>query len=311
MRIVFIGSGQLACPMLKALLDNPADSVVAVVTQPDRPSGRRLHLTPCPVKQFVEGRGVSVIAAENASAPDVVEKLAALSPDLMVVVDFGQFLKKNLLALPAKGAINVHPSILPKYRGAAPIQYAIANGDTETGVSVLYVTQKMDAGDIILQEVVSIHDDDTSLTLEPKLAAVGARLLVDALDLIRSDRVVRKPQDESQVTFAHKLKKEDGRIDWPRPAAAIRNCIRGFVPWPACFCEVPDGSGHMLRVLKARVDRRGGMPGTILELCGDGPLVACGEDALRLLEVQPEGKKPMSGRDYLNGHKLKVGELLG
>ncbi len=311
MRIIFIGSGQLACPMLKALLDNPSDSVVAVVTQPDRPSGRRLHLSACPVKQFVEGRGLNVIAAENASAPDVVEKLAALSPDLMVVVDFGQFLKKNLLALPAKGAINVHPSILPKYRGAAPIQYAIANGDTETGVSVLYVTQKMDAGDIILQEVVSIHDDDTSLALEPKLAAVGARLLVAALDLIRNGRVVRKPQDESQVTFAHKLKKEDGRIDWPQPAAAIRNRIRGFMPWPGCFCEVPDGSGHMLRVLRARVESKRGAPGQVLELSGDGPLVACGEDALRLLEVQPEGKKPMSGRDYLNGHKLKVGELLG
>ena len=155
MRIIFIGSGQLACPVLKALLANPADSVVAVVTQPDRPSGRRLHLTPCPVKAFVAGRGLNVLAVENASAPDVVEKLGTLSPDLMVVVDFGQFLKKNVLALPPKGAINVHPSLLPKYRGAAPIQWAVANGDTETGVSVLYMTEKMDAGDVILQDDVS------------------------------------------------------------------------------------------------------------------------------------------------------------
>ena len=311
MRIVFIGSGELACPMLRALLDNPADSMVAVVTQPDRPSGRRLHLTPCPVKTFVTGRGLNVLSVENASAPDVVEKLSTLSPDLMVVVDFGQFLRKNVLALPKLGAINVHPSLLPKYRGAAPIQWAVANGETETGVTVLYVTEKMDAGDVVLQDAVSINDEDTTLTLEPKLAEVGARLLLNALDLIREGRVTRKPQDESQVTFAHKLKKEDGRIDWPQSASVIRNRIRGFVPWPSCCCEVPDGSGHMLRVLNARVDLTCGVPGTILELSGDGPLVACGEGALMLLEVQPEGKKPMSGAAYLNGHKLKIGELLG
>jgi methionyl-tRNA formyltransferase len=311
MRIVFIGSGELACPMLKALLDHSADSVVAVVTQPDRPSGRRLHLTPCPVKAFVSGRGLNVLAVDDASAPEVVEKLGALSPDLMIVVDFGQFLKKHLLDLPSKGAINVHPSLLPKYRGAAPIQRAVANGDTETGVSILYVTEKMDAGDIILQEPVSIDDEDTALTLEPKLAEVGASLLIKALGLIREERVIRLPQDESHVTFARKLAKEDGRIDWPQPATTIRNRIRGFVPWPGCFCEVPDGSGHMLRVLKARVEPARCAPGTILELSGDGPLVACGEDALRLLEVQPEGKKPMSGVAYLNGHKLKIGELLG
>ena len=311
MRIIFIGSGQLACPILKALLNNPKDSVIAVVTQPDRPSGRHLHLSPCPVKKYIADRGLNVIAVENASAPDVVERLAALSPDLMIVVDFGQFLKKNLLALPPKGAINIHPSLLPRYRGAAPIQCAIANGDAETGVSVLYVTQKMDAGDLIAQAVVAIHEDDTALTLEPRLAEVGAELLLHALDQIREDRVIRKPQDESRVTFAHKLTKEDGRIDWQQPAIVIRNRIRGFVPWPGCFCEVPDGSGHMLRILKARVEPARRVPGMILELSGDGPLVACGEEALRLLEVQPEGKKPMSGAAYLNGYKLTLGELLG
>ena len=147
--------------------------------------------------------------------------------------------------------------------------------------------------------------------MEPKLADVGARLLIKALDLLREGLVIHKPQDESRVTFAHKLTKEDGRIDWPQPAAVIRNRIRGFVPWPGCFCEVPDGSSHMLRVLKTRVEPRNGAPGTVLELRGDGPLVACGEDALRLLEVQPEGKKPMTGVAYLCGHKMKVGELLG
>ena len=311
MRIIFIGSGQLACPILKALLDHPKDSVVAVVTQPDRPRGRRLHLSPCPVKEYVADRGLNILAVENASAPDVVAKLGGYSPDLMIVVDFGQFLKNDLLALAPKGVVNVHPSLLPKYRGASPIQRAIAHGDTETGVSILYVTAKMDAGDLIAQAVVSIREDDTALTLEPRLAEVGAGLLLQALDGIREDRVIRKPQDESRVTFAHKLTKEDGRIDWQQPAIVIQNQIRGFVPWPGCFCEVPEGSGHMLRILKARVESAHRVPGMLLELSSDGPLVACGEDALRLLEVQPEGKKPMSGAAYLNGHKLKVGELLG
>jgi methionyl-tRNA formyltransferase len=311
MRIVFIGSGQLACPVLKALLDSPADSVVAVVTQPDRPSGRRLRLTPCPVKAFFAGCGLDILSPESVSAPAVVEKLAAFSPELIVVADFGQFLMQNILALPSKGAVNVHPSLLPKYRGAAPIQWAIANGDIETGVTVLHVTEKMDAGDILLQEVVSIHDEDTTPTLEPKLAEVGARLLLAALDLIRDGRAIRKPQDESRVTFAHKLTKEDGRIDWPQPAAVIRNRIRGFAPWPGCFCEVPDGSGHRLRVFAARIEARSGIPGTVLELHGEGPLVACGEKALRLLQVQPEGKKAMTGAAYLCGHKMQVGGLLG
>jgi methionyl-tRNA formyltransferase len=311
MRVIFMGSGQLACSALAALLDHPAASVVAVVTQPDRPSGRRLRLTPCPVKAFVAGRGLEVFSPESVSAPDVVERLSALSPDLMAVVDFGQFIKKNALALPLAGAINVHPSLLPKYRGAAPIQWAIANGDTETGVTALYVTEMMDAGDIILQEAVSIHNEDTAVTLEPKLAAVGARLLLQALELIREGRVIRKPQDASRVTFARKLTKEDGRIDWPQPAIAIHNRVRGFVPWPCCACEAPDGSGRLLRVLKTRVESRNGAPGTVLELHGDGPLVACGEAALRVLEVQPEGKKPMPGAAYLCGHPFRVGEVLG
>ena len=279
---------------------------------PTRPTQRPAPApTPCPVKAFVARHGVNVVSPECVSAPEVVEQLAALSPELIVVVDFGQFLKRNILALPSNGAVNIHPSLLPKYRGAAPIQWAIANGDTETGVTILHMTEKMDAGDIILQEVVSIHDQDTAPMLEPKLAAVGARLLNQALDLIREGRVIRKPQDESQVTFARKLTKEDGRIDWPQPAAVIRNRIRGFVPWPGCYCEAPDGSGHRLRVIKTRVEPRNGAPGTILELHGDGPLVACGEEALRLLDVQPEGKKPMTGVAYLSGHKMKVGELLG
>lgn len=311
MRIVFMGSGLLACPALRELLQGKADTVVAVVTQPDRPSGRRLHLTPCPAKAFLKGRDVPLLSPEDVNEPAVVTKLASMKPDLAIVADFGQFLRRPILELFPKGAINIHPSLLPRYRGAAPMQWAVANGDTETGVSVLYVTEKMDAGDLIAQEKVPIRDEDTAATLEPLLAEVGATLLVRALEAIRTDRVKRTPQEDAKATQAPKLSKEDGRIDWPLPAASIRNRIRGFVPWPGCYCEVPDGSGHFLRVFKARVEEGSGTPGRILKLSGDGPLVACGDKAVRLLEVQPEGKKPMSGSAYLCGHKLTVGEMLG
>ena len=311
MRIVFIGSGKLACPPLRELLRSKSDELVAVVTQPDRPSGRRQHLAACPAKAFVQEQKVPLLTPEKVSAPESVEQIRQLAPDVIVVADYGQFLKRNVLELPPKGVINIHPSLLPKYRGAAPYQWAIANGDVETGVTVLYVTEKMDAGDIIVQERVPIRDEDTAVSLEPLLAEVGAALLLRALDELRANRVARVPQDESKVVLAPKLLKEDGRIDWELGAEAIRNRVRGFVPWPGCFCEVPDGSGHFLKVHKARVEAGKGPSGTVLDCSGDGPLIACGEKALRLLEVQPEGKKPMSGSAYLNGYRMLAGERIG
>jgi len=305
-----MGAGELACPALRVLLDRPLDEVVAVVTQPDRPSGRRRHLKACPVKAFVQEKGVPVIDTPNAGAPEVLERLAALEPDMIVVADFGQFLKKPVLDLPAKACINIHPSLLPKYRGAAPIQWAIANGDTETGVSVLYVTQKMDAGDIIVQEKVPIHDDATAPTLEPLLAELGATLLVRAVEDIRTDSVKAVPQDEAQVVLAPKLTKEDGRIDWSMAAESIQNRVRGFVPWPGMFCEAPAGSGHILKIVAVRIEDADGQPGDLIECGHNGPLVACGEKALRLVKVQPEGKTAMSGEAYLCGHRMGEGDRL-
>lgn len=311
MRILFMGAGQLACPALRTLLEGKADEVVAVVTQPDRPAGRRQHLHRCPVRAFVENAAVPVIATEDASAPDMIDKLRALKPDVIVVTDFGQFLKRGVLDIPPKGVLNIHPSLLPRYRGAAPIQWAIANGDMETGVTILYVTPRMDAGDIIVQERVPIREDATALTLEPLLAEVGATLLVRALGDIRADRVRAVPQDENKVVLAPKLSKEDGRIDWPMAASAIRNRVRAFQPWPGAFCEAPEGSGRLLKILAVRVENRDGEPGLLLECGASGPLVACGEKSLRLLEVQPEGKKPMPGSAFLCGHRLEPGSRLG
>lgn len=304
MRIVFIGSGPVACPALRELAGRKNDSIVGVVTQPDRPSGRHRQLAACPVRQLAGALGLPVRAPEKLGDPAEIEAVKALDPELIVVADYGQFLKPALLDIPGKGAINIHPSLLPKYRGAAPVQWAVANGDTETGVTILYVTAKMDAGDIILQEKVPIRDEHTAATLTPLLAELGATLLIRAVELIRRGEAPRRPQDEALATFAPKLAKEDGRVDWTRPAEDLRNRLRGFTPWPGSFAE---GAGKTVRILAARVEPGAGGPGFVLECGPDGPLVACGENALRLIEVLPEGRKAMSGADYARGYRLAAG----
>lgn len=303
MRVVFFGSAEIGVPSLQALLESTQDEVIAVVTQPDRPGGRKLRRTPCPIKTFAQERGLSVLSPEKTG--DSLVELAALRADLFVVVAYGQYIPKSVLALPEQGAINLHPSLLPEYRGASPIQWAVANGDTVTGVTILYVSEKMDAGDIILQRELPIGLDDTSVTLEPVLAEAGAELLMNAVEHIRNGTIQRILQNEAAATEVRKLTKEDGRLDWNLPAATLRNRIRGFVPWPGCFCETPDG--QRLKVLSAAVEECAGAPGEILEAAGAGPLVAAGRGSLRLLEVQPAGKCVMDGAAYLRGYPLTPG----
>lgn len=298
MRVVFFGSAAIGFPSLEALLAGAQDEVVAVVTQPDRPAGRKQQLTPCPVKAFAQERGIPVLSPEKVK--DSLPELAVLSADLFVVVAYGQYIPPSVLSLPEHGAINLHPSALPKYRGSSPIQWAVANGDTQTGVTILYVSEKMDAGDIILQREIPISSDDTSATLEPVLAVAGAELLMEAVEQIRNGTVQRYPQDDAAATEVRKLAKEDGKLDWALSAATLRNRIRGFTPWPGCFCEMPDG--QRLKVLCAAVEGRSGVPGEILEAAGRGLLVATGEGALRLLKVQPSGRCAMDGASYLRGY---------
>lgn len=307
MRIVFFGSAPIGFPVLESLLACARDQVVAVVTQPDRPAGRKQHLTPCPVKLFAQERGLPVLSPEKVK--ECLPELTALAADLFVVVAYGQYIPQSVLALPPHGAINLHPSLLPQYRGSSPIQWALANGDTKTGVTILYVSEKMDAGDILLQREIAIDPDDTAATLEPVLAAAGAELLMEAVEQIRAGTVRTTPQDDALAVEIRKLTKEDGRLDWTQPAQTLRNRIRGFTPWPGCFCEMPDG--QRLKVLCAAVEDRSGAPGEILEASGAGPLVAAGEGALRLLEVQPAGKNAMDGASYLRGYPLPPGLRLG
>lgn len=311
MKILFLGSGTLACPPLRLLLERPRDEVTAVVTRPERPKGRHLKMAPCPLKAFADRAGVSVLTPDKPNDPEVVARLAADRPDVLVVVAYGKFLKADLLAVPRLGALNIHPSLLPRYRGAAPIQWAVASGDAKTGVSILYVTEQMDAGDILAQETTPIEEDDTAVTLEARLAETGAVLLGRVLDRLAAGDTAGRKQNEDEVVFAPKLTKEDGRIDWSLSARAIRNQVRGFQPWPGAFCEAPEGSGRMLALHAVRLEAGEGSPGQILSEDRDGLLVATGGGALRLLQVQPAGRVLMSGGDFCRGFRWRPGDRLG
>lgn len=306
MRIIFMGSAAFAGPAVEAVLGS-RHQLVACVTQPDRPKGRHLKLTPCPVKALAEARGIPVQTPERIADPVALAAVEALASDVIVVAAYGQYLPSRLLAMPKVACVNIHPSLLPKYRGAAPIQWAVAGGDAVTGVTILHVSKKMDSGDIILQEPFAIAEGETAGSLEPKLAEFGAALMLRALDQLESGTAARVPQEESAVTWARKLEKEDGRVDWRKSAVVLHNQVRGFYPWPGSFIEV---SHKRLKILATRVEPLAGEPGVVLALDGDGPVVACGSGAVRLLEVQPEGRPAMPGRAFLNGAGWMVGQVI-
>jgi methionyl-tRNA formyltransferase len=323
MRIVFMGSPAGACACLQALLETARDNVVGVVSQPDRPRGRRLKTAACAVKAFARELGLPVLTPSAVNTPESLDRIRELAPDVIVVVAYGQILGTSLLALPAGGCINMHASLLPEYRGAAPVQWAIARGEHTTGVTSMFMNEKMDQGDIILQQAVPIEDTDTACSLRRRLDGVAARLLIKTLDALREGDPPRRAQDGSRASLAPKLTKAHGRIDWTSPAADIYNRIRGFNPWPGCFCTVPGRPARKLKIMEARVGGEAAAdagrsrapaetaPGAVLSVAGDGFLVATGEGTLRVIEVQPEGKQPMSAASYLCGHKLQVGDSLG
>jgi len=296
MRIIFMGAAELACASLEAVASLPGHEVVAVVTQPDKPKGRDLRLAPPPVRVTAGKFGLPV--RQPTKIRDEIGALQALRPDLIVVVAYGQFLPAALLQMPPVGCINVHTSLLPRWRGAAPIQYAILNGDTITGVTTMFLTEKMDAGDIILQKSEPILPADTSGLLHDRLAKLGADLLVETVERLAAGDAPRRAQDESQVTFARKLAKEDGRVDWRKPAVEIERQVRAFDPWPGAFTVA---GNLVLKIWRAEVVAGvGGKPGSVK----DGLVVATGRDGLRLLEVQPAGKRRMSGAEFLRGHAV-------
>jgi methionyl-tRNA formyltransferase len=310
MRIVFMGSAPLGRPALERLAAG-SDRLAGLVCQPDRPKGRRLSPAPCETKTAAAALGIPILTPEDVNAPESLDALRELRPDVFVVIAYGQILKRPLLDLAPRGCVNVHASLLPKYRGAAPIQWAIASGERETGLTAMAMNARMDAGDILEQRPVAIGEEETAGELQERLATAAADLLDGTLRAIREARVRPRPQDETEATYAPKLRKNDGRIDWCLHADTIRNRVRGFNPWPMCWCRSGDPSAATaLRVLRARVEERDGWPGEVLAVDGDGPLVAAGRGSVRLCEVQPPGKRAMSGNEYLAGHGMAVGEKL-
>lgn len=304
MRIIFMGSAVLACPCLEAIAAQPGHEVIAVVTQPDRPKGRELKPAPPPVKLVAHQLKLPVAQPEKIREPAAIEQVRAAQPDLIIVVAYGQILPKAVLEIPPLGCVNVHSSLLPRWRGAAPIQYAILHGDTETGVTTMFMDEHMDTGDIILQRTEPIHPDDTSASLGDRLARRGAELLVETVRLIAGGNAPRSKQDDTKATYAKKLTKEDGHIDWARPAEYIEHQIRAFDPWPGAYTQFGDTT---LRLLRAQVvPEVHGAPGTIL----DQLVVAAGTGGLAIRELQPAGGKRMSFDAFARGHAIKAGANL-
>jgi len=292
---------------LRALLSGP-DEVVGVVCQPDRPAGRGQHLTPPPVKQTAIAAGIPVLQPEKIRTAEFLEQLRAWAPDLAVVAAYGRILPNSILELPRHGCINVHASLLPKYRGAAPMQWAIVNGDDRTGVTIMQVAEKMDAGDMLLQRETPIGPNDTLGTVHDRLAEIGAIALIDAIEQIRAGTVRPVPQDETRVTYAPMIKKEDGRIDWSRPAAEIERRVRAFDPWPSAHTHL---HGKLLKISRAKVGRGGRpeAPGTVIGI-GETIRVACGSDELEINELQLEGRKRLTAGEFTRGGHVAVGTVL-
>ena len=312
LRIIFMGTPDLAAVSLTALLREPQLQIVAVVTQPDRPKGREFKLAPSPVKEIALRAGLPVLQPEQAREETFVAQLKTFQPDLIAVAAFGQILPKSILDLPPHGCLNVHTSLLPKYRGAAPIQWAIANGETETGVTIMKMDVGMDTGHILTQRSTPIRPEDNGQTLHDRLAQLGAELLVETIPDYVAGKLQLRQQDSSRATHAAKIKKTDGRIDWRLPAATIWNRLRAFTPWPGAFTSLPaQPQPVLLKLWEAQVTEAIGEPGTLLLADKSGILVGCGEGALRILVLQREGGRRMTAGEFLAGHPLKSGDWLG
>lgn len=307
MKLVFLGTPEFAVPTLDACVA-AGHEVLAAFTQPDRPQGRGQQTAPPPVKRAALRLGLRVEQPERIRTPEVIALLSGLRPEAMVVVGYGKIIPQSIIDIPPHGVINVHASLLPKYRGAAPIQWAIARGETVTGVTTMRIDAGLDTGDILLQSTTEIGPEEDALDLAPRLARMGAALLVGTLALAAQNRLPRTPQDHSQASLAPVLKKEDGEVDWTWRAPDIYNRIRGFLPWPGCATHF---RGRRLQLWRARLGANLAGPPGRLEARQGRLLVACGEEtSLELLEVQVEGKKRMPGADFLNGYQIRENERL-
>jgi methionyl-tRNA formyltransferase len=309
LRIVFMGTPVLACASLRALLSTPGFQIAAVVTQADKPKGRALKSQPSPVKQLASSHGLTLFQPERAKNQDFVEQLRQLQPDLIVVAAYGQILPVSILELPRFGCINVHTSLLPKYRGAAPIQWAILNNESETGVTIMQMDAGMDTGPILTQENCPISDDDTSESLHTRLAEMGASLLVRTIADYVSGKIQPTAQPIAGASYAPKIRKEDGRLDWNQPARVLWNRVRGLAPWPGAFTFLASApKPSLLKIWRAEPLNLSGVPGQILQAEKTGITVGCAEHSLNILELQREGGRRMKAFEFLTGCQLKTGQ---
>jgi methionyl-tRNA formyltransferase len=312
LRIIFMGTPELAVVSLEALRRETAFEIAAVITQPDRPKGRELKLQPSPVKVIALRAGLPVLQPEQARAENFIAELQRLQPALIAVAAFGQILPGRILELARFGCLNVHTSLLPKYRGAAPIQWAILNDESETGVTIMKMAAGLDTGDILTQQATPVLPEDNAETLHDRLAQLGAELLVRTIPDYVAGKIQPRPQGAGQATHAPKIKKEDGRIDWRWPARAVWNRVRAFAPWPGAFTFLPaQPQPQLLKIWQAEVVPQNGAPGEILSADKSGILIGCGQNALRVTMVQREGGRKMPAQDFLAGQPLKPGQKVG
>lgn len=304
-----MGTPEFAVPSLEALLRS-GDQVVGVVSQPDRPKGRGQRLVAPPVKLVAERAGIPLLQPLKIRTPEFLQALAAWQPDLIAVTAFGRILHTPILSMPPMGCVNVHGSLLPKYRGAAPVQWAVINGESETGITTMLMDEGMDTGPMLLQAKLGILPDDTSGTLAPRLAELGGRLLVDTIAQLKAGTLVPKGQDDERATMAPLLKKEDGLIDWRMTAASLANRVRGLSPWPGAytfFGEERWNIGKAASMMGATTDT----PGTIVTVNKQAIVVATGDGLLDIREIQTANSKRMSVGQFLAGHRVMAGMQLG
>jgi methionyl-tRNA formyltransferase len=307
MRLTFLGTPAFAVPTLEAVARK--HEVISVITQPDRPKGRGQELAASPVKQAAVRLGLPVYQPERIRRPEAQAHLAALAPEIMVVVGYGQIIPQSVIDIATRGIVNVHASLLPKYRGAAPVQWAIVNGEARTGVTTMQINAGLDTGGILLEREAEIGPDETALEVGQRLAMMGAELLIETLDGLMRGAIVPRPQDDAQASYAPILKKQDGAISWSAAAGTIHNRVRGLLPWPGAHTRF---RGQLLHIWRARLDgnRTSLAPGQVI--ASPGFRVTCGDGGvLQLLEVQVEGRKRMSGEAFANGQRLSEKDMLG
>jgi len=304
MRIVFIGTGEIGLPVLRLLRESDEYELVGVVTQPDKPAGRAQRIEAPPIKAALAGSGLAILQPARIKSEEAVSEIRALAPDVIVVMAYGQILPRAVLDIPHVACLNLHASLLPKHRGAAPIQAAIVAGDRDSGITVMYMSEGLDTGDILLQSRLEIAAEETGGSLHDRLAQIAPDALHKALGLLQRGSAPRIPQDASVATYAPKLEREDGRIDWTESAALLERKIRAFDPWPGAFTLLRDAAGRdrKFKIFSAKVvPSAQAVPGEILQT--DGAItIAAGDGALSLSEVQLEGKRRMSAGEFLRGH---------